>query len=295
MTNSIDMKKKAGRPPKVAVEHVPEVINEPVAQETALEVVSPVSTHELAPSALKEVMAQEAERRALITQYIGHHMKSGVDFGTIRFGNKESKPSLFKPGSEKFLSLFKLTASFEKDTDTWEMAGSEAGVFAYVCLLYSSNGAVVGEGRGVSKLSEKAGWTVNNAVKIAEKRAQIDAVLRSGALSDFFTQDLEDMAQETPKMEPYRVERKTIEERHSAYPEMTHENDAHGISEPEVKIEDEKEIIKRLVKARGKIPTPRAVHELTGLPFIETNYEKIIARLEAKDAVDGFDKVVDGV
>lgn len=144
---------------------------------------------------LAKVMDDEASKRALITQYISKHMKSGTDFGTIRFGNKESKPSLFKPGSEKFLSLFKLTAKFEKDADTWEMAGSEKGVFAYKCLLTTKQGEVVGEGRGVSKLSEKAGWTINNAVKIAEKRAQIDAVLRTGALSDFFTQDLEDMTQ----------------------------------------------------------------------------------------------------
>lgn len=150
---------------------------------------------EVSSTDLATVMKGEAEKRALITQYIAHHMKSGTDYGTIKFGNKESKPSLFKPGSEKFLSLFKLTAQFEKDTDTWEMAGSEAGVFAYKCRLLDSKKRLVGEGRGVSKLTEKVGWTINNAVKIAEKRAQIDAVLRTGALSDFFTQDLEDMAQ----------------------------------------------------------------------------------------------------
>lgn len=154
-----------------------------------------LSPMEVGTTGLAQVMEEEAGKRKLITQYISKHMTSGADYGTIKFGGKESKPSLFKPGSEKFLSLFKLTARFEKDTDTWEMAGSENGVFAYKCLLMSQSGAVVGEGRGVSKLTEKAGWTINNAVKIAEKRAQIDAVLRTGALSDFFTQDLEDMTQ----------------------------------------------------------------------------------------------------
>lgn len=154
-----------------------------------------LSPMEVGAKGLAQVMEEEAEKRKLITLYISKHLKSGADYGTIKFGGKESKPSLFKPGSEKFLSLFKLTARFEKDTDTWDMAGSEKGVFAYKCLLMSQSGAVVGEGRGVSKLTEKAGWTINNAVKIAEKRAQIDAVLRTGALSDFFTQDLEDMTQ----------------------------------------------------------------------------------------------------
>lgn len=150
---------------------------------------------ELSAQSLSQVMQGEAEKRKLIVSYISKHMVSGTDYGTIKIGGRDSKPSLFKPGSEKFLSLFKLTAKFEKDTETWEMAGSETGVFAYKCNLIASNGQIVGEGRGISKLSEKQSWTINNAVKIAEKRAQIDAVLRTGALSDFFTQDLEDMQQ----------------------------------------------------------------------------------------------------
>lgn len=287
-----------GRPKKTVeptldeiVEHVSNAKNEPVSDERSLEVFSSVSTHELAPSALKEVMVQEAERRALITQYILHHMKSGVDFGTIKFGNKESKPSLFKPGSEKFLSLFKLTARFEKDGDTWEMAGSESGVFAYICLLYASNGTVVGEGRGVSKLTEKQGWTVNNAVKIAEKRAQIDAVLRSGALSDFFTQDLEDMVQEPEKMAPYEV-------RKVEYPPMSSKNDMHGLTG------NSKNTIKELLKKLGKEPeTQQAarfdIKSLTSLFWTpDSNDEEVIRRLQARldnsDVLEEFDKVIDG-
>lgn len=178
-----------------------------------------VSPLEISSTALATVMKGEAEKRALITQYISQHMVSGTDYGTIKFGGKESKPSLFKPGSEKFLSLFKLTAQFEKDTDTWEMAGSESGVFAYKCRLLDSKRRLVGEGRGVSKLTEKAGWTINNAVKIAEKRAQTDAVLRTGALSDFFTQDLEDM-------KPEQYDQSPIAER--AVPTVTYDD-------PEVK------------------------------------------------------------
>lgn len=144
---------------------------------------------------------EETEQRALITEFIGKHMKAGVDYGTISFttksgATKESKPSLFKPGSEKFCSLFHFRPTFEKDSDTWEMSGKTPGLFCYKCVLVAGNGAIVGEGRGAARLTEKAGWTENNAIKIAEKRAQIDAVLRTGGLSDFFTQDLEDMPKE---------------------------------------------------------------------------------------------------
>jgi len=147
---------------------------------------------------LRTRIQEETEQRKLITEFISKHMKEGIDYGKIKVRTKdgrevESKPSLFKPGSEKFCSLFHLRPVFVRDDETWEMAGKVPGLFAYKCQLIAPNGAVVGEGRGAARLSEKAGWTENNAIKIAEKRAQIDAVLRTGGLSDFFTQDLEDM------------------------------------------------------------------------------------------------------
>lgn len=150
---------------------------------------------EIRPQNLSAAMKEDKKKRGLMVRYINENMKSGMDYGTILIGGKQSKPSLFKPGSEKFLSLFKLTALFRKDDETWSMAGEVAGLFCYICELKNSQGTIVGEGRGSANLKEKNNWTVNNAVKIAEKRAQIDAVLRTGALSDFFTQDLEDMVQ----------------------------------------------------------------------------------------------------
>ncbi len=146
---------------------------------------------------LEVLIADEAQRRKLITQFISQHMKEGTDYGTITITGKNgreytSKPSLFKPGSEKFCSLLHLRPTFVRDDETWEMAGKRANLFCYKCILLDQKEKVIGEGRGAADLNEKASWTINNAVKIAEKRAQIDAVLRTGGLSDFFTQDLED-------------------------------------------------------------------------------------------------------
>ncbi len=148
---------------------------------------------------LEVLIADEAQRRKLITGFISQHMKAGVDYGTITIVGKSgkeytSKPSLFKPGSEKFCSLLHLRPTFVRDDETWEMAGKRANLFCYKCILLDQKDRVIGEGRGAADLNEKASWTINNAVKIAEKRAQIDAVLRTGGLSDFFTQDLEDAA-----------------------------------------------------------------------------------------------------
>jgi len=52
---------------------------------------------------------------------------------------------------------------------------------------------LAGEGRGAADITEKQG-SANTAIKIAEKRAKLDAVLATGGLSDFFSQDLEDVA-----------------------------------------------------------------------------------------------------
>lgn len=84
-----------------------------------------------------------------------------------------------------------LRATFKRDDETWEMSGKKPGLFCYICYLLDSKGNVVGEGRGSCDLSEKR--SANEAIKLAEKRAQLDAVLRTGGLSDFFTQDLEDL------------------------------------------------------------------------------------------------------
>jgi hypothetical protein len=67
------------------------------------------------------------------------------------------------------------------------------GTFAYICQLIDRHRQVVGQGRGVAELRETSMSSANMAVKMAEKRAYVDAVLRAAGLSQYFTQDLEDM------------------------------------------------------------------------------------------------------
>ena len=145
---------------------------------------------------VQKMMAYEIELRKLVTQYIKFNLKDKLDYGAIEMKTKnggtiKTKPVLFKSGTEKFTSLFKLKPKFHKDSDTWEMSGSKQGLYCYVCELVNLNGEIVAEGRGACTAASKSGDD-NNAIKIAQKRAQTDAVLRQGALSDFFTQDLED-------------------------------------------------------------------------------------------------------
>ena len=62
---------------------------------------------------------------------------------------------------------------------------------------------MVGEGRGARSL-KKDGGDANKAIKMAEKSAMIDAVLRTGALSEVYTQDIEDLQEEPAKSAPVK-------------------------------------------------------------------------------------------
>jgi hypothetical protein len=174
-----------------------------VQERTEMEITSlPVLT----PAHLKKQLSVETERRHLLQKFIQENLTEGVDYGRIHLATKDrcakpreckneyhlSKPCLFKPGAEKFCSLLQLRAEFAADKETLEMMGGNSGVIAFRCqLTHIPSGRVMAEGRGTCSLSEKGGLA-NTAVKIAEKRAHIDAVLRLG-LSDSFTQDIEDM------------------------------------------------------------------------------------------------------
>jgi len=113
----------------------------------------------------------------------------GKDYHVI-----QGKKSLAKGGAEKIASIFQWNATFVKDTESLEMLGLKEGLVAFKCTL-SKGSKFVGEGRGAATVA-KNGGDPNKTLKMAQKSAFIDAVLRASGLSDFFTQDLEDMRSE---------------------------------------------------------------------------------------------------
>lgn len=156
-----------------------------------------METKELTTTEKLDVMLnEETAKRQLINKYIEANLVKDVDYGTITIMGKESKPSLFKPGSEKMCSLFHLTPKFSQDLETWEMLGKKPGIICFKCELVNDRLVVIGEGRGTATTAMEKDFDTNKQVKIAEKRAQIDAVLRAFSLSERFTQDVEDMPQE---------------------------------------------------------------------------------------------------
>lgn len=130
--------------------------------------------------------------REVFLAKVSSKMKEGKDFHILKFNGRESK-SLAKGGAEKIASIWKWTAKFRKDEDTWEMLGKLNGVICYVCELFDQTGTIIGQGRGARDI-KKDGGDVNKAIKMAQKSAHVDAVIRTSGLSDIFTQDLEDMS-----------------------------------------------------------------------------------------------------
>lgn len=107
------------------------------------------------------------------------------------------KPTLLKPGAEKILMLLGLRSEFDIVDSTRDF---DKGFFQYQvkCKLYHGD-MLVTEGLGSCNNRERKyikmdPYTMDNTVlKMAKKRALVDAALLVGSLSDIFTQDLEDM------------------------------------------------------------------------------------------------------
>lgn len=143
----------------------------------------------------------EARLKAMI-DVISRNLVKGQDYGSITIVDKngrehETKDTLFKPGSEKIMALFNWRAHFSVDEETRRQLAPDSQVFCYLCQLLSKSGEVAGEGRGACSMDETRG-NANNAIKRAQKRAQVDAVLRTSIMSYFFSADLEDEAEKDP-------------------------------------------------------------------------------------------------
>lgn len=144
-----------------------------------------------------------------MNRFIDAVLIAGVDYGIIP---NCKKPTLLKSGAEKILNYLGLIARTEI---TNRVEDYNIGFFSYEAKVYliDYNGVVKGEGVGItntreSKYAKTNGYAVQNTVlKMAKKRALVDAALNVGNLSARFTQDVEDM-----NIEPDNVGGKNPEE-----------------------------------------------------------------------------------
>lgn len=142
------------------------------------------------------VSINEAKSRiAMLQEFVKEMMVPGVDYGLIP---NSQKPSLFKSGAEKLTDVFCLSKQFEviNRIEDWEKI-----LFHYeikAILINKRTGLLEAEGLGCCnnrerKYKSQDGFSIINTIlKMAKKRALVDAVLSATRSSGIFTQDIED-------------------------------------------------------------------------------------------------------
>ncbi len=174
---------------------------------------------------------QAAEVKAqvqLIQEVMKAVMQKDQHYGVIPGAG--NKPTLLKPGAEKLMATFRLAA----DPHVEDLSAADVFRYRVTCrLIAQSTGIFVGAGVGeCSSDEEKYKWrfsvsddewnatpedrkrikykrdgqikqvrtnpsdVANTILKMAKKRALVDAVLTVTGASDIFTQDIEDMPAE---------------------------------------------------------------------------------------------------
>lgn len=186
------------------------------------------------PLTAKELQAQVN----LIQQVMQQVMKEGSHYGKIP--GCGSKPTLLKPGAEKIMATFRLSA----DPVIEDLSAEDEIRYRVTVRLTSAIGTFVGAGIGECSSSEdKYKWRkvvcdeefeetpddrrrekwikpyqqrafkvkqvrtspsdlANTILKMAKKRALVDATLTATAASDIFEQDIEDLPEEFINQEP---------------------------------------------------------------------------------------------
>ncbi|AEE98048.1 hypothetical protein [Mahella australiensis] len=167
-----------------------------------------VVTVDIMPRNIGAEIAKAVQMRDALDMLFEQLLEPKVDYDRIP---GTDKPTLLKPGAEILCRVFKLAQGKADILDRNE--DFEKGIFSYVVgmpLIHIESGAQVAYGIGSANSYERKyryrkdskGNTVENAdpadlqntlIKMANKRAFIDAVLKATAASRKFTQDMEDL------------------------------------------------------------------------------------------------------
>lgn len=158
-----------------------------------------------------------------VAKIVQNALTPDVDFGLIP--GTGDKPSLLKPGAEKLCLAFgahpeyelieyegahdaeivwvkrkKIWRKGERGFDWGEETGNALGLYRYRyrCKIVLADGRIIAMAEGVcstleSKYVDRPRDSENTVCKMAQKRAFVAAVLHAFALSNRFTQDIEDM------------------------------------------------------------------------------------------------------
>jgi hypothetical protein len=159
-------------------------------------------------------LKQIGDRVNLVHQVLEKVMRDGTHFGTVP--GCGSKKVLLKPGADVLAMTFRLVPQFSV---TRTDLGDGHREYDVTCSMYGPDGSLLGQGVGSASTMEKKyryrkdakgnqaenpdiADVYNTVLKIAKKRAHIDATLTVTGAADLFTQDLIDEDPEPERKAP---------------------------------------------------------------------------------------------
>jgi len=169
------------------------------------------------PQAQGAVMTVKAltDRVNMVHEVLKRVMKEDTHFGKVPGCGK--KQVLLKPGADLLATMFRLCPQFKVERTDLQDGHREYDV---TCSMYGPDGNLLGQGVGSGSTMEKKyryRWEGNNRVenediadvyntvlKMAKKRAHIDATLTVTGAADIFTQDLID-DEDVEKKQPVKM------------------------------------------------------------------------------------------
>lgn len=163
-------------------------------------------------------LKQVTDRVNLVHEILNKVMLKGTHYGSVPGCGK--KDVLLKPGADLLAMTFRLVPQFKVERTDLENGHRE---FDVTCSMFNPSGELLGQGVGSASTMEKKyryRWegegesrhktenediadVYNTVLKIAKKRAHIDATLTVTGAADIFTQDLiEDDDEHKPEIKP---------------------------------------------------------------------------------------------
>jgi hypothetical protein len=155
------------------------------------------------------------DRVNMVHEILSKIMKDGTHYGVVK--GCGPKKVLLKPGADLLAMTFRLAPEYRVDR---RQLGGEHVEYEVTCVMFGPDGAKIGEGVGsASTMESKYRYRWNDGVKVenpdiadvyntvlkmAKKRAHIDATLTCTGASDMFTQDLiDDEGEEKTAPKPF--------------------------------------------------------------------------------------------
>lgn len=162
-----------------------------------------MSSGAITPALTMVLDLNEMEKRyKLLQEFINRLMKEGHDYGKIP--GTGDKPTLLLPGAHKLNAIYGLSPLVEVMEAIEDFEGGFLKYNVKVKLMDKRNGQIVAEGIGSCNTLERryanpirngkqtAADYANTCLKMAKKRALVDATLTATGTSGIFEQDLDD-------------------------------------------------------------------------------------------------------